>query len=1033
MRRLVAFFIERHLLVNVIAFAMVALGLMSASQLKREYLPSVAMPAVWVTALLPGASAQDIETKVSIPIQEALEEVAGIDDYSTIISDNTSFTAIDLYVDFDATEIGEAEKDIRNAIDAITDFPPEMDEEPTVMQLSPAEQVVIELALSGSSEELIEIAETLEEEIEALALVARVEVVGLQDREVRILVDPAKAIAHDISLEKIVAAIDQRNVSSTGGYVENANTERQVVMWSRFDQPEAVADTILAVSPTGGALRVSDIARVESTREDTNLIVRNNGERGLTLTVIKRAQSDIIDTTNAVREILDNSPDLESVRYRLVNDESYVIQNRLNMMATNGLIGVFFVTAILIYFVRLQPAIWILVGIPIVFLGALTLFGESGLSLNMMSMSGFVIVLGLIVDDAVVVSERIAFKQAQGLPSVQAAIDGTMEMVRPVTAATLTTVLAFSPMIAIGGMPGKFSWQLPVVVVMALLISVFESFFVLPAHMSTVRAGSELSKRPMLKKLEHLYAQVLAWAIHHRLIVIAVSAVTFIVIMSVILPKVPFILLPQDDADRLYIKLSAPLGTPLKQTEALIASIEQQIIDIVEDDLEVLSSRIGHQNTDRVDKNRGEASHEALLIAQFVQEDRARSNAEWVQILRQRLNMPKSLQAVYQSEYWGPPTDRPVTVHVLSNDNVDRRGAALEIANYLRSIPGVIDIDVDERPGVPQLELELDYEKLALRGLDAATVGRALSIAFHGVEASEHRTLEEITKLRVQFDAAARSDLNGILDVPVRSADGRNIPLRDVVTVVERPALTRIYHRNGYRASTVRASFSPDSGLTALPFSQRMQEEVLDNFSDKKGMRIVVGGEAESTEETTGGMARAALIAVAGISVVVWLVLGSLIEALFILSVIPFAIAGVIFTFFVHGQQLSMFAILGATGLVGVVVNGAIVMVDAVHRRLSAKNIQRGDDEEEAVIVETVVERLRPILVTTLTTLGGVLPTAYGFGGYDAMISPMSLAIGWGLVFATFVTLFVVPVLYSLARDVTLPISRFKQRLGFNP
>ncbi|MEM8499355.1 MAG: efflux RND transporter permease subunit [Pseudomonadota bacterium] len=1034
MRQVVAFFIERHLLVNIIAFAMVGLGLLATSNLKREFLPLFDTPIIWLTARLPGASAQDIETKVTIPIQEALEEVEGIDDYYTVISDNTSFTTVELYEDFESPQLIEAEKEIRDAIDAITDFPPEMDEEPGIVRLNPGRDVVIELSLQGSMKALADIAETLEERIEAQDTISKVDIVGLQDPEVRILVDPVKAIAHDVSLDSIVAAIDRRNVSSTGGFIENADEQRQVVMWSRFDRPEQVADTILKTSATGGVLRIRDVARVEATREDANLIVRNDGERGLTLAVRKRAQADIIDATNDVKSVVENAEILDGVQYKLVKDESYIVSNRLSLMANNGLMGFMLVTAILIYFVRLQPAIWIMIGIPIVFLGALALFGQTGMSLNMMSLGGFVIVLGMVVDDAVVVSERIAFKQAQGLDSKAAAIDGTLEMMPAVVAATLTTMLAFSPMLAIGGIPGKIAWQMPAVVVLALLVSVFESFFVLPAHMSSVKAGSQLEKRKLLKVLEHHYAVVLGWALQHRLIIILTSISLFLVIMFFIRPMLSFILFPQDDADRLYVKLSAPMGTPLEQTEAMVVGIERQIMSITQDDIELVSSRIGHQNDKQADKNRGEASNEALMILQFEQSDRRYSNAEWIQVIHKNLVLPESIRAVYLSDYFGPPTDQPVTLHVLSNEDSVRRSVAMEVANYLRSVPGVIEIDIDERPGTPQIDLELDYEKLALRGLDAAAVGRALSIAFYGVEASEHRTLDDVTKLRVQFDAAGRADVSSILDVPIRASDGRNIPLRDVVTAVERPALTRIYHRNGYRSSTVRASFTPESGLTALPFSQRMQRELLTRYENTPGLILEIDGEAVSTQDTAGGLGKAALIAVSGIALVVWLMLGSIIEALFILIVIPFAVAGVIFTFFVHGMDLSMFAVLGSIGLAGVVVNGAIVMIDAVHRRLNANNVKRGDDEEDAIIIETVVERLRPILVTTLTTLGGVLPTAYGLGGYDPMISPMSMAIGWGLVFSTFVTLFVVPVLYSFARDVNHKISTLfpAMRVGKN-
>ena len=373
------------------------------------------------------------------------------------------------------------------------------------------------------------------------------------------------------------------------------------------------------------------------------------------------------------------------------------------------------------------------------------------------------------------------------------------------------------------------------------------------------------------------------------------------------------------------------------------------------------------------------------------------------------------MDLVYQSEYFGPPTDQPVTIHILCNDDTLRRGVTFEIESHLRGTPGVIEVEVDERPGTPQLQLNLNYEKLARLGLSAQDVGTTLAAAFYGIEASEHRDLDDTTELRVQFDPAARLNLEALLETPVRAASGQLARLRDVVEPMQLPALTRIYHRDGFRSATIRASFSQDSGLTALSFATQLEEDLFPRFAEFPDLYVFNGGEAVETQKTTSGIAVAAMLAVLGISVVIWLMLGSLLEALFIMLVIPFALAGVFLIFFIHGQPMSMFAMMGTVGLAGVVVNASIVMVDSIHRRVREDD---GSGDRKSRIIEAVTERLRPIMVTTLTTLGGVLPTAYGIGGYDPIVSIISLAVGWGLAISTLVTLFVVPVLYSLAGDL---------------
>ncbi|MGI9326604.1 MAG: efflux RND transporter permease subunit [Pseudomonadales bacterium] len=1029
MERFLRFFIERHLLINVLAAAMVILGYIAASNLQREFIPSVDSPVLFITAALPGASARDIETKITIPIEEALEEIEGIDEHTTVISDNTSFTTVELYQDYDRTQIEEGEQDLRAAINDITDFPAEMEDEPVLEQFNPARSTVIEVGLWGPNEAVIATAEDLEDRLERLDLISSVNPVGLHEPEVRILVDPVLAREHGVTLTNLIAAVNNRNVSSTGGTLESPENRRQVVMWSRFEEPEEVGDTILKVGADGGTLRVRDIARIQNGRQDTGLIVHVNGNRGISLAVKKRESADIIDAAQAVRDALATAPIAEGVEFKLINDESVIIKNRLELMARNGLIGIVLVALILFLFVRPGPAVWILLGIPIVFLGSLTLVGPLGMTLNMMALTGLIIVLGMVVDDAVVVSERIVLKQSQGLAPADAAVAGALEMVRPVTAAAITTMLAFLPMVFLGGMPGKIVWQIPTVVVIVLLFSLTESFCILPAHMSTLRPTSNLTKRPFMQALEAGYRRSITFALRHRLLIVFIALTAFFSVMIFIRPQVPFVLFPQDDADRLFVKVTAPAGTSLERTEAITASLESQIMQITASDYDAVNARIGHQNTDSADKGFGESDNEALIIVQFRRFGREFTNAQWMEKIPNRLQVPAGVKVVFQSEYFGPPTDQPVTIHVLANDDEIRRGVAFEIEQYLQRTPGLVEIEIDERPGTPQLELNLNYEKLARRQLDAQQVGLTLAAAFYGIEASEHRDLDDTTELRVQFDPAARGDLDALLETPVRSNTGELVRLRDVVDPMEIPAITRIYHRDGYRSATIRASFTEASGLTALSFAARLNQELFPRFQGVPDLYVFSGGEASETEETTGSVAVAASLAVVGIGVVIWLMLNSFLEALFVMLVIPFAVAGVFLVFFLHGKPLSLFAMMGVVGLAGVVVNGSIVMVDSIHRRVNeakgtADESNANDDEH---IVDAVVERLRPILVTTLTTLGGVLPTAYGIGGYDPIVSVISLAIGWGLALSTLTTLFLVPVLYSTARDLRGKLS-FRSR-----
>jgi multidrug efflux pump subunit AcrB len=385
--------------------------------------------------------------------------------------------------------------------------------------------------------------------------------------------------------------------------------------------------------------------------------------------------------------------------------------------------------------------------------------------------------------------------------------------------------------------------------------------------------------------------------------------------------------------------------------------------------------------------------------------------------------IPAQAEVVIEAETMGPPIGSPVTLHVASNEDEERRSVALEVAAWLRGQSHLVSVDVDERPGTPQIDLVLDYERLAMRGLDPDAVARTVQTAFHGTIASEHRDLEETTDLRVMLDPDSRRSLDALLELPVRSTRGELVRLRDVVTPIELPAVSRLYHRDGRRTASVTAQFLPGAPWTSLSFADHAEAELIPRFADRAGVDVTVGGEAVETRKTTGDLGAAAILAFAGITLVIALMLGSFLEAAFVVAIIPFAIAGVILVFFLHREPLSMFAMMGGIGLAGVVVNASIVMVDAVHRRVAG--IEDPEKRHEA-LVEAVVGRLRPIVVTTLTTLAGVIPMAYGIGGYDAVVAPMSLALGWGLVLSTLVTLFLVPALYTLAGDLrAIPVGRF--------
>jgi multidrug efflux pump subunit AcrB len=1023
MQTFLRFFVDRRLLANLTVVALIVGGVLTGQQAQREGFPSITLNKVIVTATLPGAASHDVETKITLPIEEAVEDLDGLDSYYSEIGDNLSITTIELDPDFTAEDIRMSELDIRRAIDAITDFPPEMRDRPSVEKVEAAKMPIVEVIMEGDTGALAAAAARMELALNGVDGVSTVTRVGLSDPEIRVLYLPALGRQHGVALTDLVGALAGRNISRTGGLLELAADRRQVILDARLTTPEEVEQTLLRFTPNGGQIRIKDVARVELGREDLSLKVHTNGNPGLSLVVRKRGSADILNTVASIREAVAATSLPGGVEATIVNDISFMTRNRLGIVLDNGAIGIFLVVICLFIFLTRRAAVWVSIGLPAVIAAVVIIMPLMGMTINMISLGGFIVVLGMIVDAAVVVSERIELKRGQGMEGAEAALAGTRDVMTPVIASAVTTVLAFTPMLALGGMPGKFIWYIPATVTLCLIASVLESGLILPAQMASgvtprgTANGSAPGKRRFVVALERYYRRALPRVLRLRYLVLIGFILFFFVIMGVVRPMMKFILLPQDLSDGLYIKVDAPPGTPLEKTEAAVSAIERQIPGIVGDDLLAVAARIGHRVPSAVDRKQGSAEHEAVISVMLQLTGRSYTSNEWITRISERLAVPPGINTKYEIKMMGPPLGQPVTVHVASNDDGARRATAAAIAEELRGMSDVIEVEIDEKPGIRQIELALKFEQLAMLGLSAEDVSKTVAAAFYGLPVTEHRDLDETTDIRVQFEPSARRSLNDLLDTPMRNRRGDTVPLRDVVTPVERDAVSKIFHREGVRTATITASFAPESEQDATSFAARLDRQLLPRHNTEV-VHVYNGGEATETAKVTRDIGVAAIIAISGILLVVFLMMGSVVEALFVVSVIPLGAAAIILAIFLHGYPLSMFVLLAVIGLAGVVVNASILMVDSIKRYQASLPEGASPAQEQQAVIDGVVERLRPILVTTVTTLGGLFPLGYGIGGYDAFMSPMSLAIGWGLAFSTIITFGLVPSLYIIAGDI---------------
>lgn len=1017
---MIRFFLDRPLLVHVITIAVFAIGLLVISRSQREGFPAVTINSVVITTILPGASPEDVESKITTPIEEAIREVDGVEEYSSTSQDGFSIVSVDLFEDLRPREVEAVERDLQKAIDAIQDFPDELDAPPVLTRFNPAKSPVLEIAVTGPSASVLETIESLRPRIEQLPGVGKVEKVGIGDPEVEVLLDPIRARAQQVTLDEVMAALSRRNVSSTGGRLTSYPQQRQVVLSGEYHDAQEIGDTILRFRGTaGGALLLRDVAQIRETREDIGLRVHSNGEPSVNLVVRKRESADILDTVDSIYALVDGHELPPGVEIHTFNDISQQTRNRLDVVISNGIGGVILVLATLLLFLTARIAFWVAFGMPFALLGAAALLPTIGISINMVSLAGFVLVIGIVVDDAIIIAERVAFYLEAGIEPREAALRGTQEMAIPVIGSSLTTILAFTPLFMLGGIPGKFSWAIPAIVILTLSVSLFECFFCLPSHIVGDGKRTAALGRPkarFLLRLEQMYATTLRRILPFGPLIVVGFFGLFVFTVQFMRTSMPIVLFPQDDAEAFYLKVSAPLGSPIEQTEAAVRVIEQQLPAIVGDDLDGITARVGHQDVLRPERDRGVADHEGH-VSVYLKNERQHSAQAWLDRVRQELHVPEDITLIYEAKRVGPPMGRPVQVHVSSHDDALRQRVAHEVRGYLQGLPGVVDLDSDLRPGVRQIDLRLDHRRMALEQVSVETVSRTVKAAFFGIPVTEMLGLDDRVAIRVRFDPAARADLDLLLSTPVRGEDGRLHSLRELVDPVEIDALATYHHRNGVRTTTLTSAIDPASGETANSLAKRIEAELLPRYQAlDPQLRVEIGGEATKTDETIGQMPMILGLALVGIVLIVMLLTGSLTQALFVISAVPLGLIGVVWAYAAHQVPISLFALLGVTGLSGVVVNDSIVMVTSLDQTGTNEPGQQTLAELMDEVVRVSTERLRPVLLTTLTTVAGVMPTAYGLGGADALLSPMSLALGYGLIFATAITLILVPALYMIRR-----------------
>ncbi|MDA3900930.1 MAG: efflux RND transporter permease subunit [Spirochaetes bacterium] len=1016
MQRLVTFFISHRMFVNILVLTVFIGGAVSAYNSRKEGFPEVSMNRITIETRYPGAAVSDVELNVTVPIENELLTIDGIKEILSISEEG--FSIVEVRADDNATDRDFAKlfDDIDRAVQSSMDLPDNIEGRPVIREFTSSDVPVLEIGYAGEYELLKPYLDQLEVKLRRISGVGEISVAGVPDMEVQILIDPVKAKSYNVDLRMISAAVQKRNLEGSGGTLESFVGERKVVLFSKFDDYREVLNTNVIMNSDGYGIKLSQMAEVIMVPEERNLIVRNNGRRGASLTVKKTGSSDLIKTVDSIIELLNTETVPDGVEVKILFDQSGLTRNRISLLAGNALMGFALVIIILIGIFNYRTALWTAFGIPFTLFALFIFMKFIGLSINLISLGGFIIIIGMLVDDAIVISEETNTNRERGLDPAEAAKEAVKSMWMPVLASSLTTMIAFSPLFFLNGFPGKFIWAIPLMVIVGLTVSLFESFFVLPTHLAHSRSEKPV-KRKVISKMENGYRKLVTYAVKKRYLVVVAAIILCIISIAALgkfAKKDPF---PQEASEGFTLKLTAVPGTPASETEKEISAIEDLVAKLAREEIVGYNTRIGTHN-ELTTVNRGTQNNLAIMFVYLhPYSQRERSAQQIIDALQDPINKVIDSKTVVTGEIkrQGPPMGKPFEIRIISNDDDVRIAMEKKVHSFVDGIAGVYDVENDDIDGKNEVDLKIDYDILSRTGLTVEDVLSALRIAFDGQIISKMVTLDESINIRVRLDEDARTDEDFLTDLPVANRSGQIINIENFISLSEKPGRGTVRHVNGIRAVTV-------FGNTDLQVINPMKvmQLVKQNFQSDEQVSIEFSGQPVESALIFSGLSSAALLAFAGIYLVIVLIFNSFKRPFMVLLAIPLLVAGFAFVLLTHRIPISMMSGIAMIGLMGVVVNNSILLIHTI----GAKDKPGKKTDPQKKIVDGAVSRLRPIMMSTITTVLGVLPTGYGIGGSDPFLSQMSLVLAYGLLFGAAITLVVIPVVVAISNDLPQVFAR---------
>ena len=1046
MRPVISWFTENHVAANLLMVFLLLAGIVTGLTMKVEVMPETAPDQISVTVEYPGASPEEVEEAVIRRVEEKIAGLAGIKRIDSAAREGFGTVTIEVIKGWDLRELLD---EVKSEVDRITTFPKEA-ERPVVREVTHRRHV-INVAVYGDVGEatLKRLAERIRDDITDLPGITYAELFGVRTAEIHIEIPETMLRRYHLTLGRVAERVRQGSLDLPAGNIKTAGGDILIRTKGRRYHAKDYRDIAILTRPDGTRVTLEDMAVLKEGFEDVDLFSRFQGKPAAVVRVFRVADQSALAVASAVKDyIVKIRPGLPAgIRISTYDDRSTFLKSRIRLLLKNMAWGLLLVSILLGIFMDLRLAFWVTLGIPVSFLAGVWALPFFDVSINMISLFAFIMVLGIVVDDAIVIGESVFRKREQGLGAAASAVEGAVEVGRPVVFSVLTTVAAFWPLLMGTGIMGKLMRNLPIVVILVLMASLTEALLILPSHLSRSRggmAGRRRGKRPARLLTDRLkrfvngpYTRVAGVCLRWRYVTVAAGlCMLFLAFGAWQAGWIKFTFFPKVESDLLICSLTMPAGTPVRETVRVVGRIERAAVRALSREdrkrpegsaplfrysVSLIGAQVrGHGPTAG---SGGIGSHLAQVFIQVLEgEKRDVAATRLVKLWRKEVGpVADAKSVVFQSELFS--VGSPIEVDLSLDNHEDLLAATRELKSRLGTYPGVFDVSDSFLPGKKELQLRLKPGASSL-GLTLDDLARQVRHAFYGAEALRLQRGEDEVKVLVRYPDPERRSLGRVETMRIRMGDGTEIPFSEVARMKMKRGYATIQRARRRRVIKVTADVD-EATANASEIRKDLVERVLPVLvQDHPGLRYSIEGEGKEQKESMADVIHGFVIALFCIYALLAIPFKSFVQPFIVMLAIPFGIVGALLGHLLMGFNLSLLSLFGIVGLSGVVVNDSLVLIDAANR------IRREGTTPFDAVLQAGRLRFRPIILTSITTFAGLTPMLTEKSLQAQFLIPMAISLGFGVLFATGITLLLIPCGYLILEDVRHLLARLNADPG---